>query len=167
MLCFAIHEISAPKVHEEKLVILKSKNLPSCIHDAKFTTKEFDQKMGLENVTIVVEESLKKIISITVSTYTEESQVDSQDIKSIDFTGIENLNLVFNPKLVNIINHLKFIERRLPIGGIIGTLFRKFFMHKVCSKYIFVWDGSVQENGINPRVSFFQMEETDVGRKLG
>ena len=67
----------------------------------------------------------------------------------VDFLGVENINFIINPLLIDVANKLKIDEKKF-----YATLYEKFKFLKH-SKYLFISRGRFQILTINLRTSFF------------
>ena len=64
--------------------------------------------------------------------------------QSIDFLGVENLNFVFKPLLVNIANQLKGEQKKFFVTQIVETNSKQVLKMVKYSKYLFIRNGRFQ-----------------------
>ncbi len=87
--------------------------------------------------------------------------------KPIDFPGVEIFDVVFNPYLIHVANKFKSNEKKFwVITQIVKNNSKQVLkMVKCIFKVFFIWNKRFQYSKENSRLSFIQVERSDVGQQ--
>ena len=85
--------------------------------------------------------------------------VNHKILQDIDFIGVDFY-------LVNFVNCMKTMEKESLFVQLMNCKNEKMTNGLKYSKYLFAWHGRFQISTINLRMSFFQMEGSDVGQNM-
>ena len=75
---------------------------------------------------------------------------------------VENFNFVFKPLMANIANQLK----KFWVSQIVENNSKQVLKMVKYSKYLFIWSGRFQFLEENSRLSFIQVEDSEVGQNI-
>ena len=109
--------------------------------------EENDENLEAKIIGNIVEDSTKVKHEGESITHNSQYLVDLVKItttQSIDFLGVENLNFVFKPLLVNIANQLKGEQKKFFVTQIVETNSKQVLKMVKYSKYLFIRNGRFQ-----------------------
>ena len=84
----------------------------------------------------------------------------------VDFLRVENFSFLFNPLLIDVANKLKVDEKKFSATLYEEFMFQNWIKLLQYSKYLFIWSERFQISTINWRMSFFQVEGSNVEHGL-
>ena len=84
----------------------------------------------------------------------------------VDFLRVENFSFLFNPLLIDVANKLKVDEKKFSATLYEEFMFQNWIKLLKHSKYLFIWSERFQISTINWRMSFFQVEGSNVEHGL-
>ena len=119
--------------------------------------EENDENLEAKIIGNIVEDSTKVKHEGESITHNSQYLVDLVKItttQSIDFLGVENLNFVFKPLLVNIANQLKGEQKKFFVTQIVETNSKQVLKMVKYSKYLFIRNGRFQFSKKNSMSSF-------------
>ena len=121
-----------------------------------------DRNQGMVIIENIVEDPIEVKYKDESITHIHQVPVEllTMTTQYVDLLGVENINFIINPLLIDVANKLKVDEKKF-----YATLHEKFKFLKH-SNYLFIWSRRFQILTINSRTSFFQVKGSDVRHGL-
>ena len=105
----------------------------------------------------IVEDSIEVKYEDESTTHNPQVLVDllKMTIQYVDFLGVENINFIINPVLIDVANKLKVAEKKFYATFYEGFKFQNQNELLKHLKYLFIWSGRFQISKMNSRTSLF------------
>ena len=131
-------------------------------------TVDNDRSQEMVTIENIVEDPIEVKYKDEFITHNPQVPVDLLKMitQYVDFLGVENINFITNPLLIDVANKLKVEENKF-----YATFYEEFrFQNQIKllkhSKYLFIWSERFQISTINSRMSLFQVEGSDVRHSI-